>query len=434
MGLFSAFNAGVSGARGATKSVECIAQNIGSADAVASKQRRAFHSVINTGNSLNTFSPSGVTSNVQHFISAVGAPTDSQVPTHMAIAQQGMFVVNNNAKGVSAGGTTAYTRDGTFVEDKDGNFQNQTGQFLQMFKTDSLGNILATNQTSTAQMVTASSQGLTGNQAATTKATLSGINLSAQALVGTTITVPFDAWDSLGVAHTINLNFTKTAVNPDSWSVTPSSLANPADATFDATYTAGVPIVFDANGNLASINGASAVSPANNAPTMTVTWISAASPSVITMDFGQIGLPGGVTATGVIPDYSTPISIDGRGSAKYVSTTIDGKTGNLRAKFDDQSELIYGKIPLALFKDTNQLLEQSGGIYYTTPDSGPAMINKVGQGGAGSLLTSQYETSKIDSAEEFTGLIVQQQLYTTNLKLISTVQEMLTALTRTLGS
>lgn len=432
MGLFSAFNAGVSGANGATKSVECIAQNIGSADAVASKKREAFHSVINTGSTINNFSPSGVSSNIQHFISTVGTPTGSDVDTHMAIQGQGMFIVNNNAGGTTAGGSTSFSRDGTFAEDKSGNFVNQAGQYLQMFKTDASGVIQATDQSTTTQMVTATSQGLSGNQTATTMATLNGINLSATAVNGTSKDIPFQVWDSLGVSHTISLNFTKSAQSPATWTVTALPTA---DGTFDAKYTSpGFDIVFDTNGNIASIDTNTAAPPANNAPQMTITWNSPAAASILTIDFGVIGAPGGVTATGATADLSTPIAIDGRGSAKYVSTTIDGKTGNLIAKFDDNSDLIYGKIPLATFKDTNKLLEQSGGIYYPTPESGPPIINQVAQRGAGSLLTSQYETSTIDSAEAFTGLIIQQQLYTTNLKLISTVEEMLTSLTRTLGS
>lgn len=431
MGLFSAFNAGVSGSRAATKSVECIAQNIGSADAVASKKRNAFHSIVNTGNSINTFSPSGVSTNIQHFVSEVGAPTDSEVGTHMAIEGQGMFVVNSNAGGTTVGGTTAFTRDGTFAEDKDGNFVNQSGQYLQIFKTDDVGSIIATDQTTTAQMVTASSSGLTGSQFATSTVRLNGINLSATAALGTSYDIPFQVWDSLGVSHNISLRFTKTVLNPDTWSIQPLATA---DGAFDATYTAGINITFDGNGNPATINGASAAPPANNAPDMTITWNSPAANSVLSMDFGQIGVATGVTATGNNSDLTTPVSIDGRGAAKYVSTIVEGKTGNLIAKFDDNSQLIYGKIPIVTFKDPNQLLEQTGGVYFPTPQSGTPIVNKVNQGGAGSILTSQYETSTIDSAEAFTGLIIQQQLYTTNLKLISTVEDMLSSLTRTLGS
>ncbi len=428
--LFSAFNANISGLAGVGKSVGCYAQNIASAGAVGSKERGAFQSVINTGSTVNNFSPSGITTSIQHFISKVGDPTSSNVGTNMAIQGQGFFVVNNNASGV--GGSTSYTRNGSFREDKSGNFVNEVGEYLQIFKTDATGKPLATDLTSTAQLVTASSQGLSGNQIASSTVTLNGINLSSTAAQNTVVTVPCQIWDSLGVSHTVNLNFTKSAMAPATWTVV---AAPTADVTsFSAPYDTGMNIIFDNNGNIASINGASVIPPANNAPQLTITWANTAAAGVLSMDFGQIGNGIGIKASGTTADTSTPPVVDGRGAGKYIETVIDQQEGQLIASFEGGDRLIYGKIPLATFKDTNQLLEQSGGVFLPTTDSGTSIIDFAGKGRNGSLLTSQLEASTIDSAAAFTGLIVEQQRYTTNLKCISTVQEMLSALTRTLGS
>ena len=155
---------------------------------------------------------------------------------------EAFLVVSGDPLGLSNGCTPFYTKCTDFKEDPKGNFVNSEGKYLQIFKTLDTGYVQVADQMTTVQMITASSRDLLCCSAvASTSVTLMNINLSACAPIGTVITLPFDVLDSLGVSHTINFNFNKLYVNPDSWVV----YSQCVDATFDAIYTAGVPIVFD---------------------------------------------------------------------------------------------------------------------------------------------------------------------------------------------
>lgn len=79
------------------------------------------------------------------------------------------------------------------------------------------------------------------------------------------------------------------------------------------------------------------------------------------------------------------------------------------------------------FNDTNYLKARDGGACAVTDQPGPAIA-----GASGSISGSSLEGSSTDIADEFTKLIVTQQAYSANTKVITTanprVQDLLDAL------
>lgn len=440
-GLFSGLNACVTGLSSVSSSVNCSSQNISIANAVAGKKRQTFASTLNAGQSVNSFTPSGVRSTIQQYITDVGKAVSSSIGTHMALSGQGFFVTSNLPGGRTVGGNTAFTRNGTFKEDHNGNFTNVVGQYLQVIPTDNQGNPLISNLVSANQLVTASSTGLSGKTQVTTQATIMG-SLDARAAINDSTTKPLTIFDSLGIEHTILLQFTKiseTLANTgpppvaasQSWAITaqPSPEVVAYDARYGATTPAnGMTIVFGDTGNPISINGANAAAPANNTPALTINWNSTAAPSTIALNFGNIAQSNGLIL-GSQYEMTKTIIADGRGAGKYLNTTIDGN-GILSAVYDNGLTEPYAKVPLAQFADPDQLLEASGGIYIPTTDSGNYTLHYANSGGVGGIASGSYEESMIDTAEEFTSLIVLQQLYQANLKGISAIDDMLKALSR----
>ncbi|MBW8310009.1 MAG: flagellar hook-basal body complex protein [Candidatus Paracaedibacteraceae bacterium] len=423
-GLNSGMNACVSGLKGVSQRVNCHSQNLASAGAYAAKSRAAFLSVVNTGKSLDTFVPAGIQATNQHFITTVGSPVSSDVPTHMSLDGQGFFIVNNKADDANPG-QTAFTRVGTFSENDKGEFCNHVGDFLKVFYVNPDGTPIAANTTDINSLQTATSAGLSGNPVASTSARIKGV-LSATALPGDTKQATMSVYDSLGIQHNINVNYTKTA-NPLEWSIT---ITSPDAATIGAPYDTapGMLIQFDTNGNPALINGA-----AGAAPALSMTWTSAAAPSTIAMDFGAIGSTAGLRSVGNNKNYDfPPPTVDGRGAGKYKQTSID-KEGYMWATFDNGYTERYARIPLATFPDANKLTEQTGGSFITSPDSGVARLSFANEGTAGGIQAASLEESTIDTASVFTDLIVDQQRYTADLRGISTIEEMLKALERAFG-
>ncbi|MCH8239798.1 MAG: flagellar hook-basal body complex protein [Proteobacteria bacterium] len=83
--------------------------------------------------------------------------------------------------------------------------------------------------------------------------------------------------------------------------------------------------------------------------------------------------------------------------------------------------VIPAEIVLASFNGDGGLAKSDGGAFRATTESGPAII-----GALGSVVGSALEGSNTDIADEFTKLIVTQQAYAANTRIISTADEMVT--------
>jgi flagellar hook protein FlgE len=78
------------------------------------------------------------------------------------------------------------------------------------------------------------------------------------------------------------------------------------------------------------------------------------------------------------------------------------------------------EITLANFSGTNGLKRLDGGAFAATDESGPPTYNASGK-----ILGSSLEGSNTDIADEFTKLIVTQQAYSANTRVISTTNTMM---------
>ena len=75
---------------------------------------------------------------------------------------------------------------------------------------------------------------------------------------------------------------------------------------------------------------------------------------------------------------------------------------------------------MATFNGTNFLKRVNGGAFEMTDGSGQALYGK-----SGTIVGSSLEGSNTDIADEFTKLIVTQQAYSANTKVITTSNEMM---------
>jgi flagellar hook protein FlgE len=79
------------------------------------------------------------------------------------------------------------------------------------------------------------------------------------------------------------------------------------------------------------------------------------------------------------------------------------------------------QIITASFSNANALKRGDGGAYTITSESGEPIIDQTGQG----IVGSSTEASNTDISEEFTKLIVTQQAYSANTKIVTAADEML---------
>jgi flagellar hook protein FlgE len=207
---------------------------------------------------------------------------------------------------------------------------------------------------------------------------------------------------SLGAGHTDTWNMFYQ-VNPN------------ATGTAVAWQNVNTNFTFAANGQMtpaiaqitltnATVNGISIGSPVINFGNGGVTQFADANGNVQVNQLQQDGFPAGQL-------QSVGVSTNGR---------IVGNYSNGR-------NLDLASITLASFNGTNFLKRVDGGAFEATDESGQALFGK-----AGTIVGSSLEGSNTDIADEFTKLIVTQQAYSANTKVITTsntmVQDLLNVL------
>jgi flagellar hook protein FlgE len=94
-------------------------------------------------------------------------------------------------------------------------------------------------------------------------------------------------------------------------------------------------------------------------------------------------------------------------------------SGIVVGTFSNGQNLDLAAVTLSHFNGTNYLKALSGGAYEVTDLSGPAIA-----GASGTIAGSSLEGSNTDIADEFTKLIVTQQAYSANTKVITTANNM----------
>jgi flagellar hook protein FlgE len=95
------------------------------------------------------------------------------------------------------------------------------------------------------------------------------------------------------------------------------------------------------------------------------------------------------------------------------------ENGRIVGSYSNGHTIDLAEITLAKFNGTNFLKRIDGGAFEVTDESGPAII-----GASGDIIGGSLEGSNVDIADEFTKLIVTQQAYSANTRVISTANQM----------
>ena len=94
--------------------------------------------------------------------------------------------------------------------------------------------------------------------------------------------------------------------------------------------------------------------------------------------------------------------------------------GRVIAAYSNGRTLEMAEIVLASFNADNSLKRLDGGAFEATSESGPAQY-----GASGKIIGKALEGSNTDIADEFTKLIVTQQAYAANTRIVTTSDQML---------
>jgi flagellar hook protein FlgE len=180
-------------------------------------------------------------------------------------------------------------------------------------------------------------------------------------------------------------------------------------------------VSFNANGSLAAWT-----------PAGTIKMAFAAQPNTtqtITLNMGTATQTNGLTEFGNTSSAAA-ISQDGASAGALKSITI-ASDGTVTGNFTNSQTLALAQIAVATFSNPSGLDRVGDNYYQATSSSGTPVVGTAGSGSAGTIQAGALEQSNVDEGTEFTNLILAQQAYQINAKVITsadqTLQSLLTA-------
>jgi len=324
-----------------------------------------------------------------------------------AIQGNGFFVVRDTA------GDTLYTRAGNFQVDASGNLTSGTGQFVQGWVAS--GGVVNTNGPT--QNITIPADSL--HQPTATANISTSLNLQSDGVVGATtgtFSAPIQVVDSLGETHTLSITFTKTA--PNSWNyevdIPGEDLTSGTAGTPSSLATGSV--TFDSNGNLID-------PPAPGQIAISATGLSDGA-SDLNLNWNLYDSNGNPTIT----QYAQPSALSGTSqdgvAAAEVTQVQMADGGSIVAHYSDGTQEVIGQLAMASIANPQSLISVGQNNFEVGADTSTPVVGVPGTGSRGTILGGALESSNVDIAQEFTKLIVFQQGYEANSKVVSTLDEL----------
>jgi flagellar hook protein FlgE len=138
---------------------------------------------------------------------------------------------------------------------------------------------------------------------------------------------------------------------------------------------------------------------------------------------GNIALIHGTTGITEFSDPNGSVQVNqlqqnGFPAGDLQSVSINDK-GRLTGTYSNGRTIDLASISLANFNGPEKLKRIDGGAFVATEESGPALF-----GAAGKIVAGALEGSNTDIGDEFTKLIVTQQAYSANTRIVTTSNEM----------
>jgi len=451
MGLFNALTSAVGGLQAQSFAIQNISGNIANSQTIAYKNIDTSFLDLISGESVPDQQVAGgvvafsrPTNTVQGAIQSAASGTD------MAVNGDGYFVVQPalsfNGTAPVFGGVNSFTRRGDFRLDANGYLVNGAGYYLEGLPIDPttgipLGSVVAPLQFQSnflpASATTQIQYGINlptlpqtnaFNSTVANSELLDPTNFSAghdptvagtgqvvgndvstfvdESISGGSVTV----YNSAGTTANLQLRWAKihsvASGGADTWELFYQTDST-ATGTAVAWQNAGTDFIFDASGQL---------NPAVTNVTLTGVAINGTA-------IGNIDLHSPVGALTQFASSNGTATVNnmqqnGYGAGQLQSIAV-GNNGNINGTFSNGQSVALAEIPLVHFNSPDNLKALTGGAFQETSESGTAL-----SGAGGQIVGQSLESSNTDIATEFTKLIVTQQAYSANTKVITTANQM----------
>ena len=447
MGISSAMNAGVMGLNVNSSKLATISDNIANSETKGYKRANIeFNSLVLTERPT-AYDAGGVRASTTREIDDQGALLSTRSGTDLAISGRGFLPVtdiadvNRDAKELPL----KLLRTGSFRPDQNGVLQTGSGLALLGWPRLTDGSFSTVQTALVPIQVDALSLSAERTQNMDVK-----LNLDADAATDTVLPMPIEFYDTLGRSQYVDLVWTKTSTanqwRLEVWTQPYRDANNIVNVVPDHAFM----VEFDDSptgtpGGILTIEqyDIATTPPTINATTgardytavtlgastdwNTTTGIFTYNPTgtggEIAINLGSIGSDSNVVQYSA---ESQVLSVDKDGSpaSTLIGIEID-QNGLMDAVFESGVRQTLYKIPIANVQNPNGMRALDGQAFALTRESGSVYFYDAGSGPTGALVSSALEESTTDVAEELTQLIKTQRAYSSNAKIIQTVDEML---------
>jgi flagellar hook protein FlgE len=463
MSLLGAMNTAISGLTAQAAAFGNISDNVANSQTVGYKEVNTnFVDYLTTSNAT-TNDPGAVVAQPAYANSVQGTVTQVNNPTALAIAGQGFFAVSQSTGTVNNVPTfnpqQFYTRAGDFQLNSTGYLVNSAGEYLNGWSVDPTTGIANQNSLAPIQVTQT-----VFNPIQTANVTLSA-NLPATPTAGTAapatpttaaspITSDLTVYDALGTPHVVTLqwvlnpvsvgppaipagNWTVSVVSPDD-TTTPTVDGAIGSATVEFGSASGSTVNEGTIGQIVPVAGTVTVPPAGAVlgnPNLTpggaatlsfTTQFDAGSlpPQTINLNLGTYGGTSGLTQYAGTQYDLEGLTQDGVPPGSFSGITPQAN-GDIVVNYNNGQTRTIAQVPVVTFNNPDALQRQDGQSFTATLGAGTPLAEQASTNGAGNLVTGSVESSNVDIATEFSNLIVAQQAYSANAKLVTTAQQML---------
>jgi flagellar hook protein FlgE len=457
MGIFGALTTAVTGMRAQAFALENISGNIANSQTIAFKREDTSFVDLIPDDNPNQQLAGNVVANSRSTNTVQGDIQNASIGTFMAINGNGYFVVEKptgfTGNTPTFGGTDLYSRRGDFNTDRNGFLVNGAGYYLKGIPIDpTTGNLtgsvptllqfsnsfLPAQPTTTLQyQANLPAYPLTPNHDTTVAQSelLQPANYPGAdpTVAGTGTVVGSDvprflgdsisggaitAYDATGTAVNLQLRWAKTQSSlyggTDTWNLFYQTDSTATGATV-AWVNVGTDYTFGANGQMSP-----------SVPTVNLTGVSVDGVSLgnVTLQHGTGGLTQFADNSGTV--QVNVLQQDGFPAGSLQSVSVNDK-GRVVGTYSNSRTIDLAAVTLATFNGPNNLKRLDGGAFSETSDSGPPNYNSTAK-----IVGSSLESSNSDIGDEFTKLIVTQQAYSANTRVITTSNQMVQDLLNTL--
>ncbi|MEC8579148.1 MAG: flagellar hook-basal body complex protein [Pseudomonadota bacterium] len=425
MTISSSLNAGVAGLTANASKLSSISDNIANSATYGYKRVETdFHSMV-MSNSGGTYTAGGVRATSQRVVDQSGSLVSTSNATDMAVRGRGFLPVAE-ASDIEAGNGAPQMQlitTGSFRTDANGYLVTETGLVLLGWpaSTDGTVPVYPRDTSDGLEPVQINVNQFSGEP--TTRVSL-GLNLPAtetySTASGDALNLSVEYYDNLGVSETIDINFTPVLLASgasNTWrmeitdSATGGTLIGEYELVFDDSRSSG--------GTLLSVTTLSggAYDPSSGS------FVANVASGPIEVSIGNIGENDGITQ---LSDSFAPLNIskDGSPVGNMTSVEID-ENGFVHAYFDTGITRTIYQVPLVDLPNPNGLIALDNQVYIPSPESGSYFLWNAADGPTGDIVSYAREESTTDVASELTNLIQTQRAYSSNAKVIQTVDEML---------